>query len=169
MGDLILVPQTEGGLRRAIGEAHRRYSVEINKREGWRGYLLQGRFLSHVMDERHTLQAARYIERNPVPNLVARPEEWRWSSVHAHLSGADDGLVRVAPLLQRVRDWAAYVGTAVPGDIAEALRSHVKTGRPLGDEAFVTSVERTLGRALRPRVRGRRPASDEFRIVSPIS
>jgi putative transposase len=36
---LIAVPQSEDGLARAIGEAHRRYTRRINFREGWRGYL----------------------------------------------------------------------------------------------------------------------------------
>jgi len=36
---LIAVPSSEGGLRRAVGEAHRRYTRLINFREGWRGHL----------------------------------------------------------------------------------------------------------------------------------
>jgi len=35
---LIVVPETESGLARAIGEAHRRYTRAVNFREGWRGY-----------------------------------------------------------------------------------------------------------------------------------
>ena len=34
---LVAVPETEDGLRRAIGEAHRRYTRHINFREQWRG------------------------------------------------------------------------------------------------------------------------------------
>ena len=63
---LIAVPQSEDGLGRAIGEAHRRYTRRINFREKWRGYLWQGRFASFVMDEPHLLAAARYVELNPV-------------------------------------------------------------------------------------------------------
>ena len=48
---LIAVPKTEDGLRRAIGEAHRRYARRSNFRQQWRGYLWQGRFASFVMDE----------------------------------------------------------------------------------------------------------------------
>ena len=48
---LIAVPQSEDGLRLAIGEAHRRYTRRVNFREGWRGHLWQGRFASFVMDE----------------------------------------------------------------------------------------------------------------------
>jgi len=48
---MIAVPQDEDGLRLAVGEAHRRYTREINFREGWRGHLWQGRFASFPMDE----------------------------------------------------------------------------------------------------------------------
>src|SRR4030042_6340136 len=49
---LIAVPDSENGLRRAIGEAHRRYTRRINFREGWRGHLWQGRFGSFPMGEK---------------------------------------------------------------------------------------------------------------------
>jgi len=57
---LIAVPQSQDGLRRAIGEAHRRYSRRVNFREGWRGHLWQGRFASFPMDDAYTLEAALY-------------------------------------------------------------------------------------------------------------
>ncbi len=43
---LILVSKTEDGLHRALREAHRRYTVRINERNAWHGYLWQGRFAS---------------------------------------------------------------------------------------------------------------------------
>jgi len=60
---LIAVPETEAGLRIAIGEAHRRYSVMINRRQKWNGHLWQGRFSSFPMDEAYLLAAARERER----------------------------------------------------------------------------------------------------------
>ena len=62
---LIAVPDHENSLARGIGEAHRKYTRMVNFREGWRGYLWQGRFNSYVMDERHLYAAIRYVERNP--------------------------------------------------------------------------------------------------------
>ena len=56
---MIVVPQSEEGLRRAIGEAHRRYTRRINFREGWRGHLWQGRLASYPLDERYLLAATR--------------------------------------------------------------------------------------------------------------
>ena len=73
---LIVAPKSEEGLRRGIGEAHRRYSRRINFREGWRGHLWQGRFASFPMDERHLMLAVRHVELNPVRAKLCRAS-WR--------------------------------------------------------------------------------------------
>ena len=153
---LIAVPQAEESLRRGIGEAHRRYTRRINFREEWRGYLWQGRFASFVMDEAYLLAAARYVELNPVrARLVANPWEWRWSSARAHLSGCDDKLVKVAPLLAMVPDWRAFLATALPEEDLRDLRTHSRTGRPLGSASFLERLEAMAGRVLRPQKGGR--------------
>lgn len=153
---LVAVPRTPDALRRAIGEAHRRYTAEVNRREGWSGYLWQGRFASFPMDERYTLAAARYVELNPVrAGLVSHADEYRWSSARAHLLGRDDRLVSVAPLLARMPEWSTFVGTAPRPELDDELRRHSNTGRPLGTDEFVGKVERLLGRVLKPGTGGR--------------
>jgi putative transposase len=153
---LIAVPQSEDGLARAIGEAHRRYTRRVNFREKWRGYLWQGRFASFVTDEPHLLAAARYVELNPVrAGLVLNAEDWRWSSARSHLLGRDDRLVRVAPLLAMIADWRGFLNSAIPEEQLRDLREHGRTGCPLGSVSFVTHLERTVGRILRPRKAGR--------------
>ena len=68
-------------LARAIGEAHRRYTRMKNLSDGVRGYLFQGRFGSCVLDERHLLAAARYVELNPVTaGMVKEAVDYSWSS-----------------------------------------------------------------------------------------
>src|SRR4030042_5007584 len=62
---LIAVPEREDSLRRAIGEAHRRYTRRVNFREGWRGHLWQGGFASFPMEGRYLLRAARYGGLHP--------------------------------------------------------------------------------------------------------
>ena len=62
---LIAVPEKEDSLAKGIGEAHRKYTRMINFREGWKGYLWQGRFISYPLDERYLYAAVRYVERNP--------------------------------------------------------------------------------------------------------
>ena len=98
---------------RAVGETHRRYTRRVNFREKWRGYLWQGRFASFVMDEPHLLAAARYVELNPVrAGLVASASEWPWSIARCHLSGRDNRLVQVGPMLAMIADWRGFLSTA---------------------------------------------------------
>ncbi len=152
---LIAVPPSADGLRRAIGEAHRRYTRMVNFREGWRGHLWQGRFSSFVLDERYVLTAARYVELNPVrARLISAPSRYPWSSALAHVRGRDDTLVRVKPLLQLVPDWRRFLTKVIREEDLELLRAHEHTGRPLGDEAFLASLEQNLGRILRRRKPG---------------
>lgn len=153
----IAVPQEPDGLRKAVGEAHRRYTAHINTREGWTGHLWQGRFSSCAMDRAYCLAAARYIERNPVrAGLCAEPGDYPWSSAAAHLAGRDDGLVRVEPLLSMMEDWAAFLGRPEDGQEAERLRRHTATGRPLGPADFLHRLEQAVGRDLTPGRPGRR-------------
>jgi putative transposase len=153
---LIAIPESEDGLRRAIGEAHRRYSVIINRRQQWTGHLWQGRFSSFPMDEKYLLAAARYIEMNPVrAHLVPDPFAWKWSSAKAHLNGKDDSLVRVAPLLQLVGEWKAFLSD-IDDREAEKIRCHERTGRALGSESFLDSLESLLHRIVKPRKAGRK-------------
>jgi putative transposase len=159
---LIVVPESEEALRLALGEAHRRYTRRVNFREGWRGHLWQGRFASFAMDDRHVLRAARYVELNPVRARLCRvPWRWRWSSAAAHLAGQDDAVVCVTPLLERVKDWREYLMEPLEAEQEELWRCHERTGRPLGEPAFVDRIENLLGRIIRPARAGRKPKRQE--------
>ncbi len=153
---LTVVPQEKSLLSRAIGEAHRRYTRYINFREKWTGYLWQGRFASFPMNESYLLAATRYVELNPVKaGMVKVAWDYPWSSVHAHLSGKDDGAVMVKPLLSRVDDWRSFIVGATVSDDSLFLR-HERTGRPLGNKAFVQRVSKLLGQDLMPKKPGRK-------------
>jgi len=155
---MIATPRDEGGLSRAFGEAHRRYTAFINKRQAWTGHLFQARFASVVMDETHLLTAARYVALNPVrARLVAKAEDWPWSSARAHLAGRDDLLVTVRPLLSRIDRFADTLECDLPDETLSALRAAETTGRPLGSDGFIAGLEQRLNRRLAPRRPGRKP------------
>lgn len=162
---LILTPADEAGLGRALGETHRRWAAFINARARWRGHLFDGRYGSVVMDERHLISAVRYVSLNPVrARLVARAEDWAWSSVRAHLEGEDDGLVKVAPVLSRIERFADILDDGpqaedLHADAMRALRAAEGTGRPVGTADFVADLERRLGRPLARRAPGRKPTA----------
>ena len=156
---IIVVPADEDGLRRTFADTHRRYTGFINARHRWTGHLWQGRFGAVAMDEGHLANAVRYVSLNPVrARLVSQPKDWQWSSVAAHLAGQDDGLVRVAPLLDRYGPFADFLGAAQ--DDAKAwrlLRMSETTGRPLGDDTWMDALEARTGRVLKPQKRGPKP------------
>jgi len=80
--------------------------------------------------------------------LAGRPEAYPWSSAAAHISGRDDVLVRVSPLLGIVGDWDGFLSPA-EGEEGEEIRRHERTGRPLGNEDFIIGIENLLARILR--------------------
>jgi putative transposase len=165
---LIAVPRTADGLTRAIGEAHRRYTRMVNFRKGWRGHLWQGRFASFVLDESHLLTAARYVELNPVrAGLANAPSRYRWSSAAAHVRGRDDTLVRVAPLLKVAPNWRAFLARVLREEDIKLLRAHERTGRPLGEEAFLAKLEKNLGRTLQRQKPGPKPPPPRPRLRGP--
>jgi len=122
----------------------------VNARARWTGHLFRGRFSSVILDDDHLMLAARCVALNPVrARLVQRPQDWAWSSLRALPGGRDDGLVTVAPLLERLGRVTALIDTE-PEEIALArLRAAEATGRPLGSDDFVTRLEDLVQRRLR--------------------
>lgn len=156
---LVMMPEEEDGLRAVLAEVHRRYTRHVNFRQGWRGHLWQERFHSFVMDEAYLLATVRYVELNPViAGLCRNPFEWKWSSASAHLNGADDQLVSVKPMLDRVGDWRAYLsGTSIRHEEHALIERHSRTGRPLGSLRFMETLEKITGVSLLPKRPGRKP------------
>ncbi len=107
--------------------------------------------------------AVRYVSLNPVPaGLVEKAEEWSWSSVAAHLSKKDDGLVKVAPILERYGDFRKFLDEE--GDVAgeyKRLRQSETTGRPLGNDEWLEKLEAITGKQLKPLKRGPKKARDK--------
>ena len=154
---LVVVPETAEGLARAIGETHRRYTRHVNFREGWRGYLWQGRFGSFVLQGKHVLAAVRYVERNPVrAGLVKRAWDWPWSSAAGHVSGRGDMLVRPGgPLAAEVSNWRRFLAAEEDEETLAILRRHGRTGRPWADPRVLARLEKLLSRRLAPGRAGR--------------
>ena len=153
---VVLTPSDEDGLWRTFGELHRRYTGYINARRRKTGHLWQGRYGSVAMDEAHFVTALRYVSLNPVrAGLVGRPEKWAWSSVRAHLAGKDDHVVRVAPALERVGSFAAFLGEEFDEALSyAALRKAESVGRPVGSKEWLAEMEARTGKVLAAGKRG---------------
>jgi putative transposase len=159
---LILVPTDADGLRRALAPVHRRYAGHIHARERRTGHFWQGRFGAVAMDEDHLRAALGYVALNPVrARLTQRAQDWPWSSVHAYLTGRDDGMTTVAPVLERYPDFAGLIDAGPDEPAFTRLRRAEGIGRPLGEEGFITALEARTGRPLKPAKPGPKPAPSE--------
>lgn len=158
---LILTPCNEDGLRRTLGDLHRRYTGYINARMRVTGHLWQGRFGSVAMDETHLRNAIRYVTLNPVrARLAARAEDWPWSSAKAHLTGEPDGVVTLAPVGARIDDFRAFLDESFDENAAyAALRRSESTGRPIGAAEWLCALEEKTGRRIIPRKPGRKAST----------
>jgi len=155
---LVLVPSDPDGLRRVLAPVHRRYASFIHAREGRCGHFWQGRFGCVAMDEAHLAAAVRYVALNPVrAGLVSKAAEWRWSSVHAHLNGEEDGLTACAPVASRFPNLAALLASGEDQAMSARLRRAESVGRPLGDRAFLDRLAELSGRRLEAGRRGPKP------------
>jgi putative transposase len=100
----ILVPTKPDTLARAVGEAHRRYTLHVGQREKWRGHLFQGRFYSVAMDEGHMMAAFRYVALNPVKaKLCKRARQWPYASTATLIAGKSDKYVDTSGASARIR------------------------------------------------------------------
>jgi putative transposase len=73
---LVVVPEHENSLARAIGRTHYLYTLYINRMHSRSGHLWQNRFFSCGLDEKHAYCALRYVELNPVR---ARIKQRAWT------------------------------------------------------------------------------------------
>jgi putative transposase len=146
----IAVPKEETSFARGFGEAHRKYTCMKNLSDGVRGYLFQGRFGSCVLNERHLMAAAHYVETNPVrAGMVKAAWDYPWSSAAYHIGKTEtDILVEDRNLMGLIEDWQSFLADAKDQQ-PEALRLATRTGRPAGDPSFIELLERLTGRTLK--------------------
>jgi len=152
---LIAIPKYKDSLANGIGETHKKYTRMINFREGWRGFLWQGRFASYPLDENYLYAAIRYVERNPVrAGLVKRAEDYKWSSAKDHVYGKSNILLSDFFMLSEIKDWRSYLADENKDSDNKLLRQHISTGRPLGNTEFIYRLEGLTGRVFRKRKTG---------------
>ena len=155
---LVAVPAREESLGEALRDAHTVYAMYFNSRAALSGHVWQGRFFSCPLDERHLWAAVRYVERNPVrAGLVARAEDYAWSSAAAHCGLRTDAVLSDEfPPTGVIEDRSCWLGEGQEDDEAEErIRRQTRTGRPCGSSKLLDHLERLLHRSLNPRKGGR--------------
>ena len=107
---LVAVPADNRSFAIGLGETHKAYTRVINKREGWHGFLWQGRFQSYPMDMQYLYRAIRYIELNPIrAKIVENPADYSWSSARNHILGKQCPFLSPNALDMSGAEWAAYL------------------------------------------------------------
>jgi putative transposase len=90
-----------------------------------------------------------FLKKTQINRTNFLPEEYQWSSAVAHMSGRDDALVKVLPLLDMVGNWRDFLSENVEEHEMTKIRRHENTGRPLGSDNFINNLEKTLNCILR--------------------
>ncbi|MFM7413416.1 MAG: transposase [Planctomycetota bacterium] len=135
------------------------------------GHLYQGRFKSFpIQTDEYFHTVIRYVERNPLrANLVARAEDWPWSSLGQASCSEPIPLARwPVPRAhgRHSRTWLEWVNAPQTEAELECLRNCALRGRPFGSDSWVQHIagnldlEATLRPRGRPRVEQRAPWAD---------
>lgn len=123
------------------------YTQRFNRRHDRVGHLFQGRYKAFLVDSEHYLLALlRYIHRNPVvAALVARPEEYPWSSDRFYRKGRGPAWLdvdRVLCRLARKRSLAVAVYQRLVDGSSGPMYEEAEliAGTVRGDEDFAERV-----------------------------
>jgi putative transposase len=167
---LLVRPDAGQSISRILQSLTVAHTWQYHKRHGSSGHVWQGRFKSPVIqDDEHLLMVLRYIEANPLrAGLVTDLGDYPWSSYPHHGMGRDDPLLSPFPQWEQLgrtegarrRRWRAKLCAAQRQGELTAIRDSLRSGRPLGEPAWVERIAKRLHIDLQPRPRGR-PRKDE--------
>ena len=158
---VVVVPRRQEALAEAFHQVHGRYAAYWNVSHAYasRGHVCQGRFYSCPMDPGHLWTALRYAELNPVrAGMVAEAAAWPWSSAAAHCGTADPDACLEMATWQKHWSEASCQSFLQQGETPSelfAIRRSTHTGCPLGEAAFVQTLEHETQRRLTPQKGGR--------------
>jgi putative transposase len=112
------------------------------------GPLYRGRFKAFAIEEdRHLITVLRYVERNPLrAGIVSKAQDWRWSSLHARLSGTREEQAILSPWpVDSPGDWTNFVNTPQTKAEEEAMVACIKRSRPYGSPNWQERTAKKLG------------------------
>ncbi len=155
----VLWPEADGDLpafMQQMTNMHVKRWKEYRRETGY-GHLYQGRYKCFPVEtEDYFYQVVRYVERNALrANLVARAEQWPWSSLRRG-ERDDPPFPILSPWpLPRPADWLEIVNRPQSEAELEALRRSVRRGCPYGSADWTGRTAKQLGIESTLRARGR--------------
>lgn len=139
---LLLTPLESQACAQLMKHLAQRHSKRINAMHGRTGTLWEGRFYSAIVpSERYALACYRYIDMNPVrAGVVARPDEYRWSSYRANVQIRTDGWLSPHPAYLGLAEKVVERGTAyrslcdasVDAEVIDEIRKATRSGQRMG-------------------------------------
>ncbi len=143
----------EGSISSTVKTVNSTFAAFINRKYQRTGTLWEGRHWSSLIQTRRYLLACyRYIELNPVrAGLVARPEEYPYSSYYANAMGYESWLTPhdeyIALANTKAARLAAYRKLFRENDeeLTSQFRAGLRQGLPVGDDNFMAELEERFG------------------------
>lgn len=86
------------------------YSIYFNKKYNLIGHLFQDRYKSKIIrNDKHLLEASRYIHLNPVKaDIVKNPEDYQWSSYRSFVGFSKEKIINKGKILSYFEDREEY-------------------------------------------------------------
>jgi putative transposase len=170
---LLATPTEVGGVSRMMQFLGRQYVSYVNVNYRRTGTLWEGRYKSCLVDsDQYLLACYRYIELNPVrAMMVARPEEYAWSSYRSNALGSCDSLLHphrqylalAANADDRRAAYRMLFDEVLDDQRVSDIRAYLQQQRAWGSERFQSIVAAQLGRCAQTRP-ARRPRKSEQMI-----
>ena len=88
--------------------------------------------------------------------MVKRAEDYKFSSAKAHVYKTKDSLLSDNFVIKEIADLKAFLAGQDNEQDKKLFKKHARVGRPLGQEGFIESLEKTTGRILRSQKPGRK-------------
>ena len=151
-----IIETLDGNLSKGMRQLNGVYTQTSNRRHGRSGHLFQGRYKAILVDkDRYLLELSRYVVLNPLraKGMVDQLEDWPWSSYLAMIGDAPrpewlttDWILSLFGKQRRVamERYRQFVLEGVQHQ--PEIWSNLKGQIYLGDEAFVTEMQKRIGR-----------------------
>ena len=162
---ILCTPRQDNAISLMMQSLGRQYVGYFNKSQQRTGTLWEGRYKSCIVDSEHyLLKLYRYIELNPVrANMVAKPDDYVWSSYQINALGKQSRLCTPHPLYQalgkddrqRRCNYQALFNHQIDPQTLKNIRVAINKERAFGDEKFKEAIETSTGQRLSPLKCGR--------------
>lgn len=151
----LLLKTTMPNLSAVMHFIQTKYAIYFNKRYKRVGHLFQGRYKSIVVEEgRYLLEVSRYIHLNPVrAGIVARPEDYKWSSFREYIN-EDEALIERSFILKQFSfneqeakiKYKTFCDAAIDKGLEKKIKDSIYGRLILGSKDFGKKVKGKVNR-----------------------